>query len=136
MMVDRTKELLADYERALTRLQEGINSSIDNDIIVDAVIQRFEFTFELSWKVMKSYLNSQGIDCRSPRQSIKEAFRMDLIQHGDPWIDMMMDRNRTSHIYDEIEANIIYKKIITNHINLLISFLNRMKMEYPENNET
>jgi nucleotidyltransferase substrate binding protein (TIGR01987 family) len=130
MTIDRTKELLADYEKAFSRLQEAIASQIESDLLVDAVIQRFEFTFELSWKLMKSYLNFQGIECNSPRQSIKEAFRLNLIKNGDAWIDMMMDRNKTSHIYDEQEASSIYNKIISTYVDLFASFLDRMKQEF------
>jgi len=130
MLELRIKELLSDFERALSRLQEVINAEIQQDILVDAVIQRFEFTFELSWKLMKFYLKFQGIECNSPRQTIKEAYQSKIIGRGDEWIDMLMDRNRTSHIYDERTAFEIYNKIRSNYLNLLELLLIKIKEEY------
>lgn len=126
-MLDKIKSLLSDYTKALSRLNEAIQSNIDSDLLIDATIQRFEFTFELSWKLMQSYLNYQGTVCVSPRQVIKETFRLELLSDGDAWIDMLMDRNRTSHIYDEQEAKIIYEKIKSKHVPKLNSFLDQIK---------
>ena len=130
MIERRIKELLSDFEKALSRLQEGINADIQQDILVDAVIQRFEFTFELSWKLMKFYLFFGGIICNSPRQTIKEAYQNGIIEKGDDWIDMLMDRNRTSHIYDEQTAIEIYNKIKTNYVKLFDSLLKKIKATY------
>ncbi len=126
-MLDKIKSLLSDYEKSLSRFNEAMHSNIDSDLLIDATIQRFEFTFELSWKLMQSYLNYQGIVSVSPRQVIKEAFRLELLSDGDAWIDMLMDRNRTSHIYDELQARIIYEKIKSKHAPKLNSFLDQIK---------
>lgn len=131
-MLDKIKSLLSDYEKAVARFNEAIHSNIESDLVMDATIQRFEFTFELSWKLMQSYLNYQGIVCVSPRQVIKETFKLELLSDGDTWIDMLMDRNRTSHIYDEQEARIIYEKIKSKHAPKLNSFLNQIKTAIHE----
>ncbi len=131
-MLDKIKNLSADYENALSRLNAAIHSEIKSDLLIDAVIQRFEFTFELSWKLMQAYLNFQGISCNSPRQVIKETYKMNLLEDGEAWIDMLMDRNRTSHIYDEQEANIIYQKIISKHAPKLNTFLHQIKAVVQE----
>ncbi|WP_240375634.1 HI0074 family nucleotidyltransferase substrate-binding subunit [Bacillus piscicola] len=78
--------------------------------VYDGVIQRFEFTFELSWKMMKSFLEYMGIvEIKSPRTTIKAAFSYGLIDDGEQWIDMMVERNKTS--YDEKEVIVIYEKV-------------------------
>lgn len=118
-MSDRFLERFKDYKNALERLEEGLSIEANNSIIIDGVIQRFEFTFELSWKVLKDYLDYKGIEVKTPRDSIKKAFETDIISDGDEWIDMMIDRNRTSHIYDEEESRAIYNKIKNRHICLL-----------------
>lgn len=116
----RTAEILGDYSKALARLAEAAGQdAAGNDIIVDGTIQRFEFTFELGWKLVKSFLGYQGIECRSPRACIKEAFQFGLVQDGDQWISMLEDRNRTSHLYDEQEARSIYEAIRTIYLPLL-----------------
>ncbi len=128
MKKSRIVELFTDFSHAYERLNEGIYSNIREDMLVDAVIQRFEFTFELSWKLMKSYLNFQGIEANSPRQAIKEAFKIKMIENGELWIDMLMDRNRTSHIYDEDAAKEIFNKIrnqYTRLFNYLLKFMEK-----------
>jgi nucleotidyltransferase substrate binding protein (TIGR01987 family) len=118
-MKERIIERFGDYKSALERLEEGLQIEPDNSIIVDGVIQRFEFTFELAWKLMKDCLEYEGIEVKSPRTTIKEAYRIEMVNDGDGWIDMMIDRNKTSHIYDENEAKAIYKKIKVTYIYLL-----------------
>jgi nucleotidyltransferase substrate binding protein (TIGR01987 family) len=65
---------------------------------------------------MKSFLEYVGItEIRSPRGAIREAFAYGLIENGEAWIDMLIDRNKTSHIYDEEETKLVYEKITKNH---------------------
>lgn len=124
----RLDERIYDFINALSRLREALEKDITDDIIVDGIIQRFEFTFEQSWKVMKLYLEDQGIldEALAPRSTIRVAFKHKIISNGDLWIEMMLDRNRTSHMYDETTAkNIVerIKKVYINEFNDLEKFL-------------
>ena len=102
MNQDKTKALVYDFGKSLIRLREASKEALSKgSIVIDGTIQRFEFTFELSWKLMRLVLQNEGIDTNSPHAAIKEAFRNKLIQDGDAWIDMLEDRNMTSHLYDE-----------------------------------
>lgn len=128
MLRDRLDERFNDFRKAFKRLKESTQIEIENDIVIDGVIQRFEFTFEQSWKLMKIYLEYEGIEeLKSPRSTIKEAFKYELIEEGDAWIDMMIDRNKTSHVYDEETALQIYNSIKSNHVKLLERLLNKME---------
>lgn len=112
----RFMEKFGDFARALSRLAEGLALDSDSSIVVDGCIQRFEFTYELSWNAMKAYLEYQGLpDARTPRDVIRESYRIGIIQDGDAWLDMMADRNLTSHVYDEVMARDIYEKIRGKH---------------------
>jgi nucleotidyltransferase substrate binding protein (TIGR01987 family) len=116
MTAERIKELHSDYVKAFTKLKEALKEDIaKGSIILDGTIQRFEFTFELAWKLMKGVLALQGIDAATPRQVIKEAFKAGIITDGEGWILMLEDRNITSHIYDESQALMIYRKIKDRH---------------------
>lgn len=68
---------------------------------------------------MKLYLEDQGIldEALAPRSTIRSAFKNKVIENGDVWIEMMLDRNRTSHIYDEEVARSIVDNIKNNYIN-------------------
>ncbi|GMB09189.1 nucleotidyltransferase substrate binding protein [Thermolongibacillus altinsuensis] len=130
MKKERLYEKLEDYKRASKRLDEAIKLEIHHDIIYDAVIQRFEFTFELSWKLMKMFLEYVGVsEIKSPRATIREAFTYGLIEDGDEWIDMMIDRNKTSHIYDEEEAKLIYMKIKNRYNDLFKQLADKIEKE-------
>lgn len=126
--MERIKEIHLDYKKALERLKEALEEDLSKgNIIVDGTIQRFEFCFELAWKLAKAILDYNGIEVGIPRSVIKEAFKAKLIQDGEGWIDMLEDRNKTSHIYDEKEALRIYKKIKAHHFSLLEDFAEKIE---------
>jgi len=108
-----------NFEKSFLLLKEAI--SIKNPSIVEeaGVIQFFEITFELAWKMMKDYLEFQGFEVKSPRETIKQAFSYGLIEKGDIWLFALKDRNLTVHTYDEDEAEEIYSKIKNEYFELL-----------------
>ena len=100
---------IENFTRAVQRLQEAVIEYSDhpeNDVVRDGMIQRFEFTFELSWKASKEYLLDQGIadDLNFPKQVLKCAYENRMIDNEKIWLDMLESRNRTSHIYDDKTA--------------------------------
>ena len=112
-----------DYSRACEKLQSALTKDISaDDLYLDGVIQRFEFCFELSWKLMKAYLSFEGIESNSPRSSIRESFKIGLITEAENWLDMLEKRNLSSHTYDEETAIEIYQHISQKYISLLINF--------------
>ena len=117
-----------DLKNAFQRLKEAVNKPLLDDIVIDAAIQRFEFTFELAWKVMKDYLEYQGIieNVKGPRDCIKEAFKLNLIKDGDGWIEMLLSRNLTSHIYDKDRTEKIFNDIKQKYIKLIDEFIKEM----------
>jgi nucleotidyltransferase substrate binding protein (TIGR01987 family) len=118
-MNDRTL-LGGEYSKALARLREGAaEDPARSDLVVDGVIQRFEFTYELAWKLVKAVLYHQGIECASPRACIKEAVAAGLVQDGEGWIGMLESRNRTAHLYSRDDAVAIYDEIKRRYLGLL-----------------
>lgn len=123
------------YKNAVDRLEEVIETYNDNNsrIIVDAMIQRFEFCVELSWKLLKDYLSGENVgDFNSPRSVMKESYKMGLITEGELWLDMLEDRNLTSHTYDEIVANTIRDNILNTHYTLLKKLKEKMEEKIYE----
>ena len=79
----------------------------------EGLIQRFEYTHELAWKVLKDFLNDQGNNSiMGSKDATREAFKLELIEDGEVWMDMIQSRNITSHNYDEIHFDEVYNKII------------------------
>jgi nucleotidyltransferase substrate binding protein (TIGR01987 family) len=63
--------------------------------MLDSAIQRFEFTFELAWKKVKTFCNDQTIEVYSPREVIKTAFQIGLIDESLMWLEMLKLRMST-----------------------------------------
>ncbi|MGL5230198.1 MAG: HI0074 family nucleotidyltransferase substrate-binding subunit, partial [Cetobacterium sp.] len=87
-MGKRWSEKIKDLENAVSRLDEAIKDSkkIELSTLKDGVIQRFEFTLELSWKILKTYLMNEGIDCvNTPKSVVREAYKAGIIKNGEIW---------------------------------------------------
>jgi nucleotidyltransferase substrate binding protein (TIGR01987 family) len=106
---------LTTFERALDRLREAIDEA-DTELEIDGAIQRFEFTYELFWKVLKAHLEDEGIPCRSPRACFKEAYALRLIENEDDALRMLEDRNETVHLYDEAKSRQVFDRIKTSYV--------------------
>lgn len=100
----RWKQRYANFNKAMVQLTEFIEKPELNKFELQGLIQCFEYTFELAWKTAKDYLEAQGFDVKSPRQTIKTAFQIELIQNGHVWIDALEKRNLMAHTYDENKA--------------------------------
>ncbi len=124
----RYEERKEDYSKALERLVEALEEQ-ETELNIDAVLHRFEFTFELAWKTMKDYLEYIGVIERtgSPREVIKSAFSFGIIENGEEWINMMLARNELSHLYDEETSRKIYYNIKEIYINLLKELKNKLE---------
>ena len=78
----------------------------------DATIQRFEFTFELCWKALQTYIRDQGFDCKSPKNYFREAAKIDLIEDPGEWFAYLEKRNLIAHTYNKQLADQVYQKAI------------------------
>lgn len=118
-----------NYKKALKKLEElSEKKTIESDVLRDALIQRYEFTFELVWKFLKAYLEDQGIqNINSPKSVLKAAFSEELIFEEDIWLNMLKDRNLTSHIYDEKTAINISEKIINKYVDTFNKLLSKIE---------
>lgn len=109
-----------NFAKAISILKEAVieyEKENSTDVVRDGLIQRFEFTYELSWKTTKEYLEDLGIvDKNSPKTVFKEAYAQKLITNEDIWMLMINDRNRTSHIYSEDIALEIAERITEKYI--------------------
>lgn len=113
------EKLVKDFEKALERLKEAYlkakNSDKDNyNFFRDSAVQRFEFTVEIFWKCIKSYLREfEGIECRSPKSCIREFFSAGYLNEEETilLLKMIDDRNLTSHTYREEVAELLFSKL-------------------------
>lgn len=109
----------SNLQKAYQKLQEVSNIyDGQDDIVRDSLIQRFEFTYELCHKTLQAFLQDQGIVLERfyPREIFKIAYMNGLIKDEMLWIDLLKDRNLTSHIYNEQIAISIAQRISTSYV--------------------
>lgn len=148
----RWEQRFANFNKALKKLEESVTYIKDNyldeedeldtedlgyvveELIKEGLIQRFEYTHELAWNVMKDYAFFQGNSTvGGSRDATREAFRLQIIENADIWMDMIQSRNKTSHTYNETIANEIFGKIINDYFEVFLNF--QRKMEEKRNGE-
>lgn len=112
-MNEKTNQSFENLKRALSRLEEAINTPVteQNSLLVDGTIQRFEFCIELFWKMLRRALLENGIETGTPREAIQKAYQAKWLNDEKLWIQMLHDRNRTSHVYEEEIAQEIFLRV-------------------------
>jgi nucleotidyltransferase substrate binding protein (TIGR01987 family) len=136
----RWEQRLSNYRKAVTKLSQSveyiqkmnqINSELDivlDEMIKEGLIQRFEYTHELAWNLMKDYASFQGNSTiGGSRDATREAFQLQIIENGKIWMDMIGSRNKTSHTYNEDTAKEIYTKILSDYFPAFVAFLQKME---------
>ena len=127
----RWEQKLQSYHRALNRLAEVVNEMEKrqlNDFEADGLIQRFEFTFELAWKLIKSYAEFQGTDkeIMGSRDAVRWAFENHLISDSATWMEMIKRRNDTSHNYDENTAAEVVMRVKLSYFQAFVALYDEM----------
>ncbi len=105
-----------DYSKALLQMKSAIDLSKERpltELEVQGLIQSFEYTHELAWKTLRDFLKDRGNkDIYGSKDATREAFRYELIENGEVWMDMIKSRNQTSHTYNQKTAELIVDAII------------------------
>lgn len=104
-------------------VEDGKTGEILDEILKEGLIQRFEYTHELAWNVMKDFLSGIGnITIYGSKDATKEAFKAELIENGEIWMEMIKSRNKTSHTYNQEIADEIYYKILNEYHSAFLTF--------------
>ena len=131
----RWQQRFSNYRKALMKFNQAVEllsihiereETVD-ELLKEGLIQRFEYTHELAWKVMKDYAEYQGYtDVRGSRDAIRKALEMNLID-DKRWMDTIEDRNLTVHNYDNEIASEIYNNIMCVYAPLFVAFEGKMQ---------
>jgi len=126
----RWQQRFSNYNKALAKLDQAVNrikkayyredrfdralfNEEEDDLIKEGLIQRFEYTHELAWNVMKDFLTERGTTpLYGSKDATRAAFSTGLITEGQVWMDMIFSRNQTSHTYNEATADEIFRAIL------------------------
>jgi nucleotidyltransferase substrate binding protein (TIGR01987 family) len=133
----RWKQRFNNFVRAYRSLEEAVElrkSRELNDLEKQGLIQRFEYTHELAWKLLKDYIEYQGasteISISGSRDATRQAFNRGLVENGEIWMDMIVSRNLTSHTYEQALADEIVEKIARDYYPVMHALITEFTKRY------
>jgi len=116
----RWKQRFNNFSKALSQLQKFVDRGEDlNELEEQGLIKAFEYTYELSWNLIKDYYEYQGqTEIQGSRDAFRLAFSRGLIKKGDSWMQMIDSRIKTSHTYNQETADEIAAAILDTYFYL------------------
>lgn len=132
----RCQQRFNDFKRAFLLLREAMENDLDqlSQLEKEGVIQRFEYTFELAWKVLKDKMENDGLvlDKISPKTIVKQAYASKYIDDAETWLKMIGDRNLMSHTYDFQKFEAVIKTIQSDYLPMLDAWYLELLQEANE----
>lgn len=129
----RWKQRFSNFSRALSLLREAMEEDLASlkQLEKEGIIQRFEYTFELAWKVLKDKMEFDGIvlDQISPKAVVRQAFAAKYINDPETWLKMIGDRNLMSHTYDFVKFEAVIQSIADSYLPMLDEWYFSLLME-------
>jgi nucleotidyltransferase substrate binding protein (TIGR01987 family) len=119
--------ILTPLKRALATLEEAL-AAPDSSFVRDSIVKRFEYTYEMSWKMMQRYLKRREDDIPPTRRELfRDAARLGLIDDPRVWFTFHENRNKTAHAYNEAAARevIAMARLLVPAVAYLITALER-----------
>jgi len=126
----------SSYKKALAALERSVIAAKErnlNEMEEQGLVKGFEFTFELSWKLLKDYLESKGFkDFHGSKDTFKLSFQEGLISDGEIWMEMIDNRNRSSHTYEESIAKLIISQVLSKYFIKFKDLAEKMSCFLPQ----
>jgi nucleotidyltransferase substrate binding protein (TIGR01987 family) len=127
----RWQQRFENYSKALNQLLNAFDLYKQrslSDLEKQGIIQAFEFTHELAWNVLKDYIEyTGGQTLIGSKDTTREAFQKNLITDGNAWMEMIKNRNLTSHTYNEDTSKLIINNIVQLYVPCFIQLSEKMK---------
>ena len=129
----RWKQRFQNFHRAYALLQEAFTKYVHklSQLEKEGIIQRFEYTYELAWKVLKDRMEFDGlvIDKISPKMVIRQAFTANYIKDAETWLKMTGDRNLMSHTYEIAKFEAVIESIQKAYLPMLSDWHDQLMVE-------
>lgn len=120
----------SNFKKAFAQLEYIVQKPSLNDIEEQGLIKAFEYTYELGWKVLQDLLKDRGyVDINGPRPVLQQSFQDGYITNGRAWMEMLKNRNLTTHTYDELTARDVVYEIRNTYYVLFLELRNRLEKE-------
>lgn len=111
----RWLQRFSNFEKAYLQLKEAVEKGNLNELERNGLIQRFEFTIDLAWKVLKDFLEDKGFSFKpSPKDTYRQAQESGFIDYAQELIDGLNIRNELSHDYSGVKFEESEEELRTN----------------------
>ena len=123
-MLNNVIESYETFKKAFLKLKEFVDTDNGTEKDRSAIINAYQYTFELFWKTLQKYMQQQEmLDELGPSSVIRTAFQYQIIDNGSKYMEMLKDRNLITHTYKEDVAEDIYLNIKNEYIEILENFI-------------
>lgn len=112
----RLKQRFENFDKAYQLLKKYSKESIVTELERTGIIHFFKLSFDCAIDLLDIYLESEGYLIKSPRETVKQAFQIGLVEDGHIWIDALSNRNLTTYTYDEELAEKMTKEILNSYL--------------------
>lgn len=124
----RWQQRFQNFNKTMRHLEQAIQIKNPDWLQKAGIIQLFEMSVELAWKMLRDFLEEQGFqDVKSPKASIKKAFEIGILTKGHEWMQLLEDRHLTVYTYDETKADEVYQLIEKKYFSMLKELENTFK---------
>ena len=125
-----------NFKKAFNKLKEFVETDNGSEKDRSAIINAYQYTFELFWKTLQKYMKEQELlDELGPASVIRTAFQYNIIENGEIYMNMLKDRNLITHTYKEDVAEDIHNSIKTEYIKELENFIKYFDEKIQKNKE-
>jgi nucleotidyltransferase substrate binding protein (TIGR01987 family) len=129
----KVKAAFEKTQQALASLQNVVDKTVDAErMVIDSCIQRFEFSLELMLRLLQRILETKLEYCTTTKSILQAAYKAQLINDEQTWVDMWHDRNLTVHTYNQAFADQLHHQIQTRYFKILNETLSRLEVEIAE----
>lgn len=125
----RWQQRFENFDKAYKLLKKYSNESISTELERAGIIHFFKLSFDFVIDLLGIYLEGEGYLVKSPRETVKQAFQIGLVEDGHIWIDALSNRNLTTHTYDEELAEKVTKEILNSYLPELDKMHERLSKE-------
>ena len=120
----RWRHRFENYSRAYRLLREAVETAEARSLSTlekEGLVQRFEYTWELAWKVLRDYLFAEGIvlNTVTPRSVLRAAYAAGVIADGEIWLAALDARNKMAHVYSQEAFETVVGEIRSRYLAVL-----------------
>lgn len=124
---ERLEHKIANLDRACRALERSVATPVMEPRDLSGIIKDFELAYEIAWRALRARLEHDGHPVTTARAAFARAYQLDLLDDEATWLEMIEDRNRSVHVYNEDDARTLAERVAAHHLRALRALLTRLR---------